>query len=166
MGTKGSAIVGEHREKIVNLLNKALADEWLAYYQYWVGAKVVKGPMKDAVIAELVQHAGDELRHAGLVADRLIQLGGTPLLSPDQWPKFSNCGYDAPEDPYVVAVLAQNIRGEQCAIQVYNELLKATRDVDPVTNNMVLGILSDEVLHEEDLQNLDEDLKLMLSHSK
>jgi bacterioferritin len=66
----------------------------------------------------------------------------------------------------VVAVLAQNIKGEQCAIQVYNELLKATRDIDPVTSNMVLGILSDEVMHEEDLQNLDEDLKLMLSHSK
>jgi len=31
---------------------------------------------------------------------------------------------------------------------------------------MVLGILSDEVMHEEDLQNLDEDLKLMLNHSK
>jgi bacterioferritin len=40
----------------------------LAYYQYWLGAKVVKGPMKEAVIAELLQHATDELRHAGLVA--------------------------------------------------------------------------------------------------
>jgi hypothetical protein len=35
----------------------AFADEWLAYYQYWLGAKVVKGPMKEAVIAELLQHA-------------------------------------------------------------------------------------------------------------
>jgi hypothetical protein len=39
--------------KLLNLLNKALADEWLAYYQYWIGAKVVKGPMKDAVIVSV-----------------------------------------------------------------------------------------------------------------
>ncbi len=43
MGTKGIEIVGKDVNKIVEMLNKALADEWLAYYQYWVGAKVVKG---------------------------------------------------------------------------------------------------------------------------
>ncbi len=41
MGTKGREIVGEHAERVIELLNKALADEWLAYYQYWTGAKVV-----------------------------------------------------------------------------------------------------------------------------
>ena len=53
MGTKGREIVGKHADRLIELLNKAFADEWLAYYQYWVGAKVVSGPMKDAVIAEL-----------------------------------------------------------------------------------------------------------------
>ena len=53
MGTKGRAIVGMDVDNLVELLNKALADEWLAYYQYWVGAKVAKGPMRGAVTAEL-----------------------------------------------------------------------------------------------------------------
>jgi bacterioferritin len=162
MGTKGTQIVGASAGKIVDMLNSALADEWLAYYQYWIGAKVVKGPMKDAVIAELIQHAADELRHAGLDADRIIHLGGVPVLSPKEWLAKSNCGYDAPTDPYVAKVLAQNIKGEQCAIGVYNDLLKFTREKDPVTYNMVLSILQDEVLHEEDLQNLKEDLDLMV----
>lgn len=161
MGTKGKQIVGRHADNIIAMLNAALADEWLAYYQYWIGAKVVKGPMKDAVIAELMQHAADELRHAGLDADRIIQLGGTPVIDPKDWPKISNCDYDAPEDPYVAKVLEQNIKGEQCAISVYNALLKFTKDKDPITHNMVLGILQDEVTHEEDLQNLMEDLVLM-----
>ena len=65
MGTKGREIVGMDVEQLLKLLNMAFADEWLAYYQYWLGAKVVKGPMKEAVIAELLQHATDELRHAG-----------------------------------------------------------------------------------------------------
>jgi len=31
MGTKGRELVGEHADKIFELLNKALCDEWLAY---------------------------------------------------------------------------------------------------------------------------------------
>ena len=79
MGTKGREIVGMDVEQLLKLFNMAFADEWLAYYQYWLGAKVVKGPMKEAVIAELLQHATDELRHADMVAARIIQLGGTPV---------------------------------------------------------------------------------------
>ena len=52
MGTKGIEIVGMDVQQLLDLLNKAFADEWFAYYQYWLGAKVVKGPMKEAVIAE------------------------------------------------------------------------------------------------------------------
>lgn len=59
MGTKGTEIVGGDAKKIVELLNKAFADEWLAYYQYWIGAQVVRGPMKGAVIAELIEHANE-----------------------------------------------------------------------------------------------------------
>lgn len=82
MGTKGREIVGMDVEQLLKLLNMAFTDEWLAYFQYWIGAKVVKGPMKEAVIAELLQHATDELRHAGMVSDRIIQLGGTPVSEP------------------------------------------------------------------------------------
>ncbi len=163
MGTKGIEIVGMDVNQLVAVLNKAYADEWLAYYQYWIGAKVVKGPMKEAVIAELTQHAADELRHAGMLAARIIQLGGTPVTEPRDWYKHSNCGYDAPTDAFVKAILQQNIKGEQCAITTYQSLLKLTMDKDPVTYNIVLQILQDEVEHEEDLQAEMEDLVTMLN---
>jgi len=153
-------------DKLIKLLRAAFSDEWLAYFQYWVGAKVVKGPMKDAVIAELMQHAADELRHADMVALRIVALGGTPVTKPAGWYKFTNCGYEAPDDPYVETILAQNIKGEQCAITTYSALLKKTKDSDPVTYNMVVQILQDEVTHEEDLQNLAEDIHLMIKHSR
>ena len=162
MGTKGIEIVGMDVQELIKLLNKAFADEWLAYYQYWLGAKVVRGPMKEAVIAELLQHATDELRHADMVANRIIQLGGTPVLEPRKWYDVTNCGYDAPEDPFVELVLKQNIKGEQCAIGVYQDILKTTMTADPVTYNLVLQILQDEVEHEEDLQSLLEDFELMV----
>jgi bacterioferritin len=164
MGTRGREIVGMDVNKLVELLNKAYADEWLAYYQYWLGAKVAKGPMKEAVIAELVQHAADELRHADMLTLRIIQLGGTPVLNPVDWPKFSNCGYDAPADPFVAKLLEQNIKGEQCAISVYKSIMDLTVNKDPVTYNMALQILQDEVEHEEDLQSLQEDFDAVLKH--
>jgi len=134
----------------------------LAHYQYWLGAKVIKGPMKDNVMAELVQHATDEMRHADLVSNRIIQLGGEPLLSPEEWYKHTNCGYDPPADAYVRVLLEQNIKGEQCAIDVYQALAQKTREADPVTYEMAIQILNDEVEHEEDLQGLLEDLDLMV----
>ncbi len=162
MGQKGREIVKMNVDELITILNKALADEWLAYYQYWIGAKVVKGPMKDAVIAELDLHATEELAHAVSIVTRIVQLGGTPVLSPDEWTKISHCEYDAPTDPYVEEVLKQNIKGEQCAIKTYSHILDITREGDPVTYNMILQILSQEVEHEEDLSSLQEDIELML----
>jgi bacterioferritin len=166
MAQIGRSIVKMDVDKLLNLLNKALADEWLAYYQYWIGAKVVKGPMKDAVIAELELHATEELSHALLLVDRIVQLGGTPVLTTDEWTKITNCGYEAPEDPFVSVILDQNIKGEQCAIQVYSELLDLTRVGDPVTYDVILQILKDEVEHEEDLVALKEDFDLMIERRK
>lgn len=162
MGSQGRKIVGMDVDELISLLNKALADEWLAYYQYWVGSKVVKGPTKDAIIAELVQHATEELSHADMIALRIVQLGGTPVLEPKEWYNLTNCGYDAPVDPYVQAVLEQNIKGEQCAIKTYDKLMKMVEGKDPVTYNMILTIITQEVEHEEDLQSLLEDLEMIM----
>ena len=166
MGTKGRQIVGVDVEKLVEVLNHAFADEWLAYYQYWLGAKIVKGPMKDAVASELLLHATEELAHADMLALRIIQLGGTPLISPAEWQKNTQCGYDAPTNPFVREVLAQNIKGEQCAIDVYQKLLQLVKDKDTVTYNIALTILQQEVEHEEDLQSLDEDLDSLIPRGR
>jgi bacterioferritin len=158
LGTKGVQIVGVDVKELVELLNKALADEWLAYYQYWVGAKVVTGPLRGVVVAELEEHAADELKHANMLTERILQLGGTPLLSPEDWGKKTNCGYNTPSDSKVKKILAQNIEGEQCAIDVYQKLLEKVRGKDEISYNMLLSILEDEVEHEDDLQQIEEDL--------
>lgn len=159
MARVGNSIIkGLEISEIIKLLNRAYADEWLAYYQYFTESKIVKGIMKDAAITELTQHAADELRHATMVADRIIQLGGTPLLNPKEWMKKANCGYAEPKDFDVVSILEDAIKGEQCAIQVYSSLVELTRDKDIVTYDIVSQILADEVEHEEDLQALHDDI--------
>ncbi len=161
MGTKGREMVGKRADEIIELLNKALADEWLAYYQYWIGSKIVVGPMKGEVMTELMEHAADELRHAEMLVMRIIQLGGTPIIDPDDWKKLTNCGYDAPTDPFVRKILDQNIKGEQCAISTYRKMMEITKDIDPITYEIALEIMRDEVEHEDDLQGLVEDMENM-----
>ncbi|MBN1646194.1 ferritin [Candidatus Woesearchaeota archaeon] len=162
MGTKGIEIVGMDVKVLIELLNKALADEWLAYYQYWVGAKIVKGPMRSNVEAELKEHAEEEFKHANMLADRIVQLGGTPILNPKVMGGISNCGYDEPTDPHVMKILEQNIKGEQCAIATYSNMLKKIKFADdPISANMIRKIMEDEVEHEEDLQAIKEDIEMM-----
>lgn len=159
MAKRGNSIIkGLEIDEIIKVLNKAYADEWLAYYQYFIEAKVIKGIMKDAAIAELNQHANDELRHANMVADRILQLGGTPLLNPKEWFTHTNCGYEEPTNFDVVSILNDSIKGEQCAISTYSQLADMTRDKDIVTYDLVSEILADEVEHEEDLQALYDDI--------
>lgn len=159
MARKGISILkGIEAKEVIDMLNRAYCDEWLAYYQYFIEAKVVKGIMKDAAIAELNQHAADELRHATMVADRIIQLGGTPVIDPKEWFAHANCGYEAPTDPDVMKILEQSIRGEQCAIGVYSDIIDLTQGKDIVTYDIASQILTDEVEHEEDLQALFDDI--------
>ncbi|NLE65129.1 MAG: ferritin [Elusimicrobia bacterium] len=159
MGTKGREIVKMDVKEVVGLLNKALADEWLAVYQYWAGAKVAVGRMRGIVAKELEEHADEEKEHADKLVERIMQLGGTPILDPENWKKMANCVYDAPEDFDTRALLKQNIKGEQCAIAVYNKLLGIVEGKDPITAHLVLEILKDEVKHEEDLEAMLEDMK-------
>ena len=159
MAVRGNSIIkGVEIAEVIQLLNKAYADEWLAYYQYFIQAKVIKGIMKDAAVIELTEHANDELRHANMVADRILQLGGTPLLNPKEWFTQTNCGYEEPNDFDVVSLLEDSIKGEQCAISTYSNIADIVKDKDIITYNIVSEILADEVEHEEDLQALHDDI--------
>ena len=135
------------------MLNSALSEEWLAYYQYWIGARLMEGPMRVEIESELLLHADEELSHAVLVVDRIIQLGGTPVINPSEWTKLSRCAYEEPVDPYVEAILQQNLRGERCAIKRYQEIADFTAGKDHSTHKIAVQILDEELEHEEDIES-------------
>ena len=162
MGMKGREIVeraGVDVDGLIEMLNKAYSDEWLAYYQYWVGAKVVTGVAAPKLIAEMEEHATEELDHAEKLAKRIIELGGTPILSPAAWYKETTCGYLVPEKPESKFILAQNLQGERCAIEVYNKILDVVKGKDPITHHLLRKILEEEVEHEQDLEDIGLDIK-------
>lgn len=161
MGKEAIRISAVDNKKLLKMLNAALAEEWLAYYQYWIGARLMEGPMRSEIEPELLLHATQELGHAVLVVDRIIQLGGTPVLSPMEWPKLARCEYDAPADPYVEVILEQNLKGERCAIKRYKEIADFTNGLDHTTHAMAVTILNEELEHENDIEDWINDLVRM-----
>ena len=166
MGKKGVEILNVDVDELIQMLNEALCEEWLAYYQYWIGARIMEGPMRSEIEPELLIHATQELNHAVLVVSRIIQLDGTPVLTPADWMKLSKCTYEAPSDPYVEVVLNQNLNGERCAIQRYKGIADYTNGKDHTTHQMATTILNEELEHEQDIedwildiQRMKEDLK-------
>ncbi len=161
MGKKSVKIANLDVNKLIELLNAALAEEWLAYYQYWIGARVMEGPMRSEVEPELLVHATEELGHAVLVVNRIIQLGGTPVLNPADWTKHAGCAYEEPTDPYIEKILEQNLDGERCAIDRYQGIAAFTEGKDYSTYQMAVQIMNDEIEHEEDLESWLTDIERM-----
>jgi len=152
MGKKAVDILQIDVQKLIDMLNAALSEEWMAYYQYWIGARMMEGPMRSEIEPELLIHATQELNHAVLVVDRIIQLGGTPVLNPEDWFRLGRCKYEAPVDPYVEVVLEQNLNGERCAIQRYKEIADFTSGRDHTTHQIATTILNEELEHENDIE--------------
>ena len=153
MGRRGVEIIDLNVKELISKLNQALSEEWLAYYQYWIGAKVMEGPMRGDIEKELLVHADQELNHATMVVERIIQIGGIPVLTPADWQKLGHCDYEAPENPYIENVLQQNLNGERCAIETYNNILKFTAGKDFATYDMALFILKEELEHEQEIED-------------
>ena len=153
MGKEAIKVASVDVDKLLEMLNAAFCEEWLAYYQYWIGARLMEGPMRSEIEPELLEHANEELEHAELIAERIIQLGGTPVINPKDWTKLARCSYDEPSDPYREVILQQNLGGERCAIQRYQEIADFTAGKDYATHAMAVKILNDELEHENDIES-------------
>ncbi len=158
---KGREIVDMDIDELVKALNSVLADEMLAFNEYLICSKVIKGPMRVIVKPKLKDQADEELEHAKKIMDRVTQLGGTPILNPNEWHDLSNCGYNAPEKNHVWPILQQTKEKEEKLINEYEKLKKKVHGKDYITHKLLLGILEDELKHEENLNDFIEDMEIM-----
>lgn len=137
-------------DELIEEMNRALADEWLAYMQYMFSAAIIKAPI---AAKELKDIAKEELEHADELTERIIQLGGTPLVDPKQFYDKTNCGYEVPVEDTKSAIQAA-LKGEACAIDVYSKIAAMAKETDPVTYNLMLHIMEEEEQHEQRYEDL------------
>ena len=164
MGEMAQKIAKNDTTELLNILNMAFAEEWLAYYQYWLGAQLAVGPMRPSVADEFIEHANEELKHAQMLCNRIIQLGGTPVLNPDEWSHAASCKYDEPKDPYVMKLLEQNLTAERCAVARYQKICELTFGKDFTTYALSADILREELEHEEELNAYKDDIEATFNH--
>lgn len=134
------------------ILNDALATEIvcvLRYKRHYFMAKGIHaGPVKD----EFLEHAGDEQRHADLISERIVQLGGAPNLAPEGLHSRSHTEYV--EGTTLVEMIKEDLVAERIAIDSYREMASYFAKFDTTTRKMIEGIQADEEDHADDLADL------------
>ena len=141
---------------MLKYLQEAMADEWLAMYQYFSEVRVLEqGPAKLAITKELKQHAIEEYKHAGWLADRILELGGEIETNPATLYTLSGCGITEPKNPNSLIILNEAIQGEQCAINSYMNMAKIAKFHNDIkTYDILMRIIQDEINHKNDLTEL------------
>jgi len=139
------------REAVVAMLNDALATELLCVLRYKRHYYTVSGPDTAAIKAEFLEHAGQEQDHADRIAERIVQLNGSPNFNPSTLTARSHAEYDESDD--VQAMIRADLIAERVAIESYRQMILAIGDKDPTTKNMLIDIMAMEEEHADDLRD-------------
>jgi bacterioferritin len=140
------------REDIVNLLNGALATELVCVLRYQRHYYTVTGLQNMSIKAEFLEHAKEEQSHVELLAERIVQLNGTPDFNPASLTMRSHAEYDASED--VQSMIRANLIAERVAIESYRQMIAMIGDKDPTTKHMLVGIMATEEEHADEMRDL------------
>jgi bacterioferritin len=147
---------GADRERVIEVLNGALATELVCVLRYKRHYYTATGLNAAPVAAEFLQHAGEEQAHADQIALRITQLQGTPNFDPDGLASRSHSEYDA--STALLDMVKEDLIAERIAIESYGEIIRWLGDKDSTTRRMLEDILSVEEEHADDLLSILEDM--------
>lgn len=145
------------REKVIQLLNGALATELVCVLRYKRHYFMADGIHAEPVAAEFLEHAQEEMTHADRIAQRIVQLRGEPNFSPDGLSQRSHAEYV--EGRTLKDMIKENLVAERIAIESYREMVAYIGKQDPTTRRILEEILASEEDHADDLVSLLEGLR-------
>ena len=140
------------REKVIAVLNEALATEIVCVLRYKRHYFMATGIHANAVAAEFLEHANDEQGHADQIAERITQLGGEPDFNPEGLASRSHSQYV--EGKSLVDMIREDLVAERIAIESYGEIVRFLGERDITSRRMMEQILGVEEEHADDLKNL------------
>jgi bacterioferritin len=140
------------REVVIRLLNEALATEIICVLRYKRHYFMANGLFAQSVANEFLEHANEEQQHADQIAERIVQLGGSPDLSPQGLLTRSHSEYV--EGGSLQDMIKEDLVAERVAIDSYREMIEYIGTDDSTTRAMLEGILAREEEHAEDLVSL------------
>ena len=140
------------REKVIELLNEALATELVCVLRYRHDHFMARGLASKAAAEEFLEHANEELGHADQIAERIVQLGGEPKFDPSGLTQRSHAEYRIGKT--LKDAIRENLVAERIAIDSYREMILYVGNDDPTTRRMLEEILATEEEHADDLADL------------
>ncbi len=140
------------RKTVLKILNEALATEIVCILRYKRHYFMASGIDAPQAAAEFLQHANEEQAHADQIAERIVQLGGEPNLSPEGLLTRSHSEYVEGKD--LKEMIQEDLVAERVAIESYSEMIRYVGNDDPTTRRMLEGILAMEEEHADDLADL------------
>jgi bacterioferritin len=140
------------RERVIEVLNEALATELVCVLRYKRHYYMASGIDSGAAASEFLQHATEEQLHADQLAARITQLQGEPNFDPEGLTSRSHSEYV--EGDSLVDMLREDLVAERVAIASYQEIIRWLGDNDPTTRVLLESILATEEEHADDLLNL------------
>jgi len=143
---------GADRDKVISVLNEALATEIVCILRYKRHYFMATGIHANAVAQEFQEHAAEEQGHADRIAGRITQLGGEPNFNPDGLSSRSHSEYV--EGDSLVDMIREDLVAERVAIESYSEIVRFLGDRDVTTRRMMEEILEVEEEHADDLRDL------------
>lgn len=130
---------GKNRESVIEVLNKARADELGAIHQYMSLHYELADHDYGPLAADLKLIAIDEMRHAEMFAERIHVIGGTPTSKP---------AAEARKDLPVREAYKFLVEAEDAALRDYNEYLNLCREKrDSLSAALFERILEEEQIH-------------------
>jgi bacterioferritin len=154
-GLANGAMTSGYKDKadmVVKLLNEALATEIVCVLRYKRHYFMAAGISSFSAKAEFLQHAMEEQAHADRLAERIVQLGGEPNLSPEG---FLNRSYpEYVEGESLREMITEDLIAKRIAINSYREMVASVAAQDPTTCKVLEGILAQEEEHAEDRASL------------
>jgi len=143
---------GADLERVLYVLNQALATELVCVLRYKRHYFTAKGMDAQSVAEEFLEHAGEEQTHADKIAARIAQLGGQPDFNPDTLTSRSHSEYD--DSSELEEMIKEDLIAERIAVASYTEVIAWLGDGDPTTRRMLEEILAVEEEHAEEMLNL------------
>jgi bacterioferritin len=143
---------GADKDKVVELLNEALATELVCVLRYRHDYFMARGIHSHAVATEFLEHSNEELAHADQIAERIVQLGGEPDFNPNAITGRSHAEYRIGKT--LQEAIKENLVAERIAIDSYREMVQFVGESDPTTRRMLEEILAAEEQHADELADL------------
>jgi bacterioferritin len=144
------------RDTVVRLLNEALATEIVCVLRYKRHYFMASGIHAQAVAQEFLEHANEEQGHADQIAQRIVQLGGAPNLSPEGLLTRSHAEYV--EGDSLIDMIKEDLVAERIAIDSYREMAHYLGQDDSTSRRLMEEILAVEEEHADDLVTLLQEL--------